>query len=415
MTLSFPENLYEVRLGYGTIKGIDLVESSKSGNARLETVPAGYDGIHLIGKGRGQTFIEGPYNSVICPSTVGKLRISGCTVREGVSTAVFTGTDSHNSPNEFRPMEFWADDCELGMGEQGRWVVFTNQCDVALFGVEGRGWVTGEHWNYPHAIGRRGIHWEGVTVHGAFNEIGKSTHRPGFWEYADPSTAPYKHSRIDGYWMPPDGFDNGPSYNYIDCELYGFGLAGFGGGGLVAQGTGGHHRFRNCIVVQHDAGPGKNHGGLCVAVDDSNGENPGQDPNDPTKFLAGEVPAVQSLDIEGCLFISQPGGLNTTPMLRVGSLRVGYQGEVLRKLRIAASGFYGERRTLSISGCPDVELTALNHPAIRFYAESRGYGYATPFEPLLHVPSEKMRGISTDFKGSTMIGPATPKVQASQS
>lgn len=391
-------NLKTVKLPYGDINGIDISHNSKSGNARRYDVPAGYDGLHLIGKGAGQTFIRGPYNSIIATHDVGILRISDMSVEEGVSTAVFCGAHSANAPAR-RAMEFHADSCELGLANQGRWVLFVNQCDIRLNGVDGKGWENGEHFMYPHQVGTKGVSWKFVKVQGANTEIAKGTGRPRRMFYKDPSEAPAHHADEDGYWPVSDSFNEGPTYEFEDCELLDFGTGGYGGGGVVMQGMGGHLRMRRCLVTQSpNVTTGR--GGTVMVDDSGRHEHFGQDPDDPDKWAASEPPAVQSVDISECIFSAQDGPAWLSPMFRVGTLTQGNTEEVLRKLRVSASGFYGSNRTLAISACPDAVLENLNHPSVTEYAKQLGID--TSGSPLIHPWMQKLRPIAQGFSGSTM-------------
>lgn len=391
-------NLYPIKLPYGDVLGIDIEHDSKSGNAQRYDVPAGYDGIHLIGKGEGQTFVRGPYNSIATRHSVGVLRLSDVSVAEGKSTAVFCGVHSANSTVP-RPMELHADSCEIGLGQQGRWVVFVNQCDVALDGVTGKGWPLGEHWCYIHQVGKRGARFRNVTVQGANTEIIKGTGRPRRMYYKDPSEAPVKHADTDGYHPVSESFDQGPTYELEDCNLYDFGLGGYGGGGVVMQGIGGHLRMRRCVVTQSDAVT-NGRGGPVMVDDSGQHEHLGQDPDDPTKWAASEPPAVQSVDLESCIFSAQPGKSWLTPMFRVGTLTPGNTEEVLRKLVIRACGFYGVDSTLAISACPDVTIENCNTPEVNEYAKQLGID--TRGMPLIHPWQQKLRPVTQGFVGSVM-------------
>lgn len=395
-------NLKQIPLKAGLIKGVNIAYNG-GGEERYDPQEwVGYDGVEFVGQGYEKTIIQAPNSdasimigrgTALIPTKI--VRFSGVTVKPALSKAIFCGVDTANMADYRIGLGFQFYDSLLDARErQGRWGAFFNQTDVKMRRSFLFGEGLTEHLIYMHGWGKDGCSIAGCILEGAWAEIIKGTNRPQGRYYINPTVrSRAKHAYLDGY-HPAGTPDMRPTVHIEDNIIRRWGLGGYGGGGVVMQGTSANIRIRsNFITAENNIAKGGP-----IFIDDSGNEYFTRK-GSTNEWVAGEEgPANGHVHISENVMTAAPGSSNYTPMIRVGSLKINNNSPIVESFSMFANAIYGEKRFITLQQTPNCNITANNIDPIPDYA--RGLGIDTSHEAFIHVNGHKLTPVSAGFAGN---------------
>jgi hypothetical protein len=318
----------------------------------------GYDGVHIVGKGKDETIIGDHV-----PISLLLSRHGGCYVLENLSIkcgpvggtgkgrGILVGNDAANVDDPVHT-KLVLKNCRVFCPDEWRtaWGVHSYQTDLVykdtIFDMKN----SVEHASYAHGFSNKGALIERCEVTGVGAEGFKFTARPRTeyypegWDYSRS-----KHHEMDGMHPPL----NGPEQSAI--RIYHTTIRDWeqewswrGGGGVVIQGAGANvHLKGNQFYARDDHRRGR-----CIMIDDGGWEHFSPD------GIAGEPPANGHILIEECLMVGagsfEGTWPNAQPLVRIGKISGNLDsGQIARSFQMKDCGLYGPQTILEIQNMSD--------------------------------------------------------------
>lgn len=348
--------LKELRLGPGDHPGFSI---GFKGDHKLnldpaEWIDAGFDGIRIIGAGRGLTRIRaedgyhdstlfvGPHNGIV--------QLESLTLHVAKRKGWHMGLAKQPLYPKFcaraRDLEMVADGTNQDGGRRA-WGLFTYQCDQDLEDCVFETTDLAEHADYAHGgwakLGRR---WSRVEVHGSGSQGSKT-----------------RFDASEGVWV------RGAKNVYQDCMFKGFGQPwGWrGGAGIVVEGG------MSDVLIERCGFFGRPGEFRCLMIDDGAGS-----------FRAMNAPHANGwVIVRASGFTGGPGSASYSPIMRVGSTAVNSTWPTAKGVLVQGCAVYGERTLGQFGQIPVGKLKAqgCNTPQLKDIAT--GYGFDTTHQSQL--------------------------------
>lgn len=355
-------SFHELTLDAGDHQGIDIDYKPGTGNTKLWSkswLGEGHQGIRIIGEGPGKTHIRPGLHGGSLWETIkvgrhnGVVWLENLTVHCGYTAGIQMGWADLLRPIgphfklKLRNVHIVTD----GTPINGRWGVFSYQCDHDFEDVAFHTPYADEHASYAHQFSRHGLRWNRVKVLASGAEGCKVRNDP-----------------TETVWIPT------AKILLNECEFRDWYQphSSRGGGGVVLQGTGVPLIWLSkCLFV---APPQDASHTRCLMVDDNggrfweaeSGEHSSVYGEDSTALANGQIV------VDRCAFQGGVGLGSLSPMIRLGN--DGGSGIVAKNFTMTRSGLYGRNVQVQLGNlAPDtVNIENCNVPKCADWMKARG-------------------------------------------
>ena len=354
-------NLLELPLPAGDIAGFDIDYPASAGSSRIKVSRkdwSKYDGIRLIGKGPGKTFIRPNVGFTTSDDATinlglesGFVQIESATIVCGPTMGIRAGLATKGQWAQKRPetpMTLKLVDYEILAEEKSMWGVFGYQSDGIFEHGVYNCFELREHGNYFHGWGEKGVSFDYIEFNSVGAECIKARCDPSEIEFTPNALVSVKHTNFRDWYQPHSSR---------------------GGGGLVLQGSHAHVHVADSMFYGDLIDPGR---AKCFMVDDN---------GDKGHYGMGGI--FNEGAATGHILIERTGIQGVAKewfgeIAAVQSIRAtGRITDLAQSLRVIDCGIYGDNTLFKIDGIDKVFFINNNTPEIKKIALARGFNTTT--------------------------------------
>lgn len=339
----------EVLLAAGDHRGFDIDYDSGTGNTKWMSdgwLAAGHKGIRVVGEGPEKTHIRPGHDGGSIWETIkvgrhnGVVWLENLTVHCGRTAGIQMGWADLLRPVDphfklkLRNVHIVTD----GNHINGRWGVFTYECDHDFEDVLFDTKDADEHSSYAHQFPKSGLRWNRVTVLSSGAEGCKVRNDPSETVWSPTAKIILNECEFRNWYQP---------------------WSSRGGGGVVLQGTGVPLIvLSKCLFV---APPQDASHTRCLMIDDNGGNFWSADNGVGSFQMAGY--ANGHVVVDRCAFQGGNGLESLSPMVRLGNIGKSSH-KVAQSFTMTRSGLYGKNVQVQLGDLSEgsVEISNCNRP-----------------------------------------------------